>query len=49
MDGQLEDVVNSLQNKGLSSRRQNIASALKQVLAELMEIKEASHEMGIKV
>lgn len=49
LDGPLDDVVTNLQNKGLSSRRQNLASTLKQVLAELMEIKEASCEMGIKV
>lgn len=49
MDGPLEDVVNTLQNKGLSSRRKATMGTLKKVLAELMEIRETSVTMGVKV
>lgn len=49
MDGPLEDVVNTLQNKGLSSRRKAIMGSLKKVLADLTEIKETSVTMGVKV
>lgn len=48
MDGPLEDVVNTLQNKGLSSRRKGIMGSLKMVLADLTEIKETSVTMGVK-
>ncbi|KAG0715244.1 eIF-2-alpha kinase GCN2 [Chionoecetes opilio] len=49
MDGPLEDVVTTLQNKGLSSRRRNMVGTLKAVLAHLMDIKETSAIMGVKV
>lgn len=49
MDGPLEDVVNCLQNKGLSSRRKAIIGTLRKVLADLMEIRETSVTMGVKV
>lgn len=49
MDGPLEDVVTNLQNKGLSSRRRTMAGTLRSVLAHLMEIRETSIIMGVKV
>ncbi|XP_042236927.1 eIF-2-alpha kinase GCN2-like [Homarus americanus] len=48
MEGPLEDVVMSLQSKGLSSRRRNLVATVKQVLSDLMEIKDTSLLMGIK-
>nr|XP_053628943.1 eIF-2-alpha kinase GCN2-like isoform X2 [Cherax quadricarinatus] len=48
MEGPLEDVITSLQNKGLSYRRKNLAAAVKHVLNDLSEIKEASTVIGIK-
>lgn len=49
MNGPLEDVVNTLLNKGLSTRRKAVMGTLKKVLADLMEIKETSVIMGCKV
>lgn len=48
MNDPLEDVKTHLQNK-ISSRCRDLSSVIKQVLADLQEIKEASVIIGIKV
>ncbi|XP_045610005.1 eIF-2-alpha kinase GCN2 isoform X2 [Procambarus clarkii] len=48
IEGPLEEIISSLQSKGLSSRRKILASTVKQVLADLLEINEASHIIGVK-
>ena len=49
MDGPLEDVITTFQNKGVSSRRKAMAGPLRSVLAHLMEIRETAAIMGVKV
>ncbi|KAK7084017.1 Eukaryotic translation initiation factor 2 alpha kinase 4 [Halocaridina rubra] len=48
VEGTIEEVTKSLQNKGLTTRNRNLSAAAKQVLSELEEITEAALTLGVQ-